>query len=633
MVETTPPRGAAYGRSAFLLLAFLGFLLYSPSFHGKWVYDDNPAISANDSLADTEGAAKRALAGRRTFTDFTFALNRKAGGLDPFGYHLVNVAIHVLCAFLVFRLGRRLAARAPGGESRARFVPFAAALLFLCHPLFSQAVAYTAQRYTSLATLFYLLSLELYLEARRAGSARVWIASFASAFLGMRCKEFAFTLPVAIVLAELWFHRGRERRLGAALPFLLLLPLIPLSLLRTDEGVGRNITAANLAALRETAGIGRWSYLATQSVVLLRYLGLLFVPVGLTIDHGQEVLGDFGRPAALGATAVLAAITFAAWRGRRRFPLLAVGWAWFLLTSSVESSIVPIRDVMVEHRMYLPSTILLVAVAAAIGRLPKRGVVLAVLLVPLAFGTWSRAKTWSDPVLLWEDAAAKTPGQARPYVNLALAHRREGRFERAAELYEKALSLDGTLVEAMYGFGLSLEGTGRREEALHVYRRAREVAPDYGPAYDAEAELLNRMGKTADAVRLLRRGLELCGEEPRRLHLIGDYSVELGNIEEGGRYYRRALRMDGDDERAAIGVARSLIETGRPEKAVEVLAPFFNGYRGSAHLFNTLGIAHLRLGERIKAEHDFRTALRIDPGLAEARANLERLGGTAPGSP
>lgn len=625
MADRKARRPGADGRAVFLLLLALGFILYSPSFHGKWVYDDNPAIVANDALEETSETALRALTGRRTLTDFTFALNRAAGGLDPFGYHIVNIAIHVFTAFLVFLLGRRLARRATLSTDDGRFASMAAALLFLCHPLNSQAVAYTAQRYTSLTTLFYLAALELYLAAREKRSVRMGALSFAFAFFAMRCKEIAFTLPLAVFLAELFFHRGKDRKLFAPLPFLILLPLIPLSLLWSDEGVGRNLTTETLAAFRETPDLGRVEYLATQSVVLLRYVALLFFPAGLTVDREAALMPGFGHIAPIAATALLAAITFAAWKTRGRFPLFLAGWTWFLLTSSVESSIIPIRDVMVEHRMYLPSVGMLIALAAALSQVPKRTIVLVLLLVPLSLTTWGRAKTWADPILLWEDAREKSPGNPRPYVNLALAHRRGGDFQRAVDLYEKALSLDGTLVEAMYGLGLSLKKTGRPVAAIEAFQRARSVADDYGPVYDAEAQLLHEMGRTVDGVSLLQRGIERCGAQPLRLHLLGDMLVELHDPEGAAAAYRKALQLNPQDERAAIGIARTLVESGNPEGAVEVLTPFYTGYRGSAHVWNALGMAHFRMGDRLKAEHDFRYALQLDPNLAEARANLKRI--------
>jgi len=621
-----PDQTTGHLRALFLLLLVVGYLLYSPSFHGAWVYDDNPAIVANDAMDDTAGMAERALTGRRTLTDFTFALNRAAGGLDPFGYHLVNIAIHVLCAFFVALLARRAAERVGASAADARFVSTAAGLLFLCHPLLSQAVAYTAQRYTSLATLFYLAALEFYLAARRRRSLRLGIVSFICAFLSMRCKEIAFTLPFALMLSEMFFYPGSARKLRYAAPFLLLLPLIPISLLWSGEGTSHYLSARTLGSFRETADIGRVQYLATESVVLLRYLMLLLYPSGLTVERAPTILTGFASSAALAATAVLLLLSIAAWCTRRSFPLFTAAWAWFILTSSVESSVIPIRDVMVEHRMYLPSVALLIAVAFALAKIPRRVVVLVALLLPLSFGTWGRARTWSDPVLLWEDAMSKAPGNARPCVNLALAHRRAGRFEKAIPLYEKAISLDRDLVEAMYGLALSLRQAGRPEEAIEVCRRARSAAADYGPVYDAEAELLHELGRTEEAVELLERAVTNCGGEPRRLHLLADMLLQLGEPAASAEIYRRALLLNGSDERAAIGLARALVELGEPGSALTVLRPLTARQGASAHSWNAIGMVHMGAGDRPAARSAFRRALDLDPNLTGARENLVRLG-------
>ncbi len=617
--ERTYPGAAAM---LFLLVA-AAFLLYAPSLRGTWTYDDFPAIAAKGALDDTAGTAVRALTGRRTLTDFTFALNRAAAGIAPASYHAVNIALHGLCAFLLFLLARRCARRArPSGSGRS-FLPLAASLLFLVHPLLSQAVAYAAQRYTSLATLFYLGALETYLAARERRSIPLGIGAFALAFLSMRCKEIAFTLPVILVLCEFFFFPPGKRNWRAGAPFLLLLPLIPASLLFGGEGTGRNITAETLGAFRETADIGRGAYFATQLTVLPRYLGLFLFPKGLTIDHDVAALSGVAESAVLAGGALLALLTWAAWKGRRRFPLVTAGWAWFLVTSAVESSFIPIRDVMVEHRMYLPSVGLFIAASSLLARLPRRGVLLAVMVVPLAFVTHRRATVWSDAIALWEDAAKKAPGAARPWVNLGRAERAAGRFDEAVEHYRRALRLDGALVEAMVGLGLSYERSGKSDDALTWYRKARSAAVDYGPAYDLEAALLGKLSRRREGIALIREGIRLAGETPGRFALLGDLLAGEGAFGEAEETYRRALALDAGREGALIGLVRCLVEEGRTDEAEAILRPLLDA-GASAHLWNAAGLVRSSRGDHDGAIDAFHRALAIDPSLRQATANLVR---------
>jgi len=621
--------GAGRVDFAFLLLLLLfAAVLYSPSWHGDWVYDDHPAIVANHSLADLGGRAAEALQGRRTLTDFTFALNRAAGGLDPTGYHAVNLLLHGGNAFLVFLLGGAVLRRL--GDKRYRRSAAAAALVFVAHPLFSQAVAYAAQRYTTLAAFFYLLGAYLYVSARERASLRRGILAFLSAFLAMRSKEIAFTLPLAILFLELLLFRGEERKVRAALPFLLLLPLIPLSLLFSGEGVGRNLPAESLRAFREAPLYGRWEYFITQWFVVVRYAGLLLWPAGLTVDRMVPLIPSPAAGKALLSLLLLLGAIGGAWALRRWAPVFLFGIVWFLLALSVESSFVPIRDVMVEHRAYLPSVGLLLVAGWGIARAGRfRMPVLLLLLLLLGTATFRRAAVWAGSVPLWKDAASKAPGEVRPWINLGLAYRTVGRYGESEEAYRKALALRPDLVEVHYGLGRAWEGMGRAGEALGAYAEARRIAPDYGPAYDAEALLLRRMGRVGEAAALLREALSRAGPERGRWSALGELLLAQ-NPGAAADAFARSLRLDPRYEPAHLGLARALLAMGRAEEAARNLEEELRRQE-SPHLWNGLGLVRRALGDREGAASAFRRALVIDPGLVEARNNLRKVEGAPEG--
>ena len=622
--------GGLPGAGLFALLLLAGLLIYSPALRGDWVYDDNPAIVANGSLDDIGARAAEALFGRRTLTDFTFSLNRSAGGLDPTGYHLVNVVLHAANSFLAGLLALALLLRLGRPAGEARRASLITAFLFLSHPLMTQSVAYTAQRYTSLAAFFYLLATVLYLRARDRSSSGAWIGAFAAGYLAMRCKEISFTLPVVLLLLEIALYRGKDRRLVAVLPFLLLLALIPLSLMTGSEGTGRNLPAERLQAFREAPDMGRTEYLATQFGVVTGYLRLLFFPTGLTVDHPVRPVPGLAHLRAVIPLALWVLLGVGAWILRRRAPVLLFAYAWFLVTIAVESSIVPIRDLMVEQRVYLPSTGIFIAAAALLARAGKRGIVTAVILVLLLGGaTWRRSRVWAGPIPLWTDAARKAPGLARPRVNLGLAFRSAGRFDEALQAYREADQREAGLVEVSYGRAVALEGLGRTGDAIEAYRAARLVAPDFGPAYDGAALLLDRSGRSAEASALLEEGLTRAGEDPNRLVILGGVLYRRGERAEAESAYGRAIRLDRASEGAVTGLARILVESGRAADAEPIIAEALR-HRSSAHLWNSAGLVRLALGRREEAADAFRRALAIDRSMEEARNNLRSLEGSPP---
>src|SRR5574341_571468 len=235
------PSGHRRGWTSLAAVALIGLAAYANAFGGAFVFDDKPQIRDNLALRDLG-----ALVSWNGFLRFpqrwvaqvTFALNQWIGGLAPVGYHAVNVAIHLANALLVHAL-IVLAFRTPRLARstlapHARAIAFVAAALFVTHPIQTQAVTYVVQRMTSLAALFYLAAVVLYLRWRlgaasgnRAGRAAGYASVLAAIVLAMLTKEIALTLPFAIALVELSLLEPARRDLFALVPILVTLTIVP----------------------------------------------------------------------------------------------------------------------------------------------------------------------------------------------------------------------------------------------------------------------------------------------------------------------------------------------------------------------------------------------------------------------
>jgi tetratricopeptide (TPR) repeat protein len=499
-------------------VVLLGLAAYANSLHGAFVFDDLEQIVENPALRDLGsflGPAGYRFLPNRFVAYVTFALNHAVGGLDPVGWHVVNLAIHLANALLVWAFVR-LAFRSPRLRGSALApsagaVAFVAAALFVSHPLATQAVSYVVQRLTSLAALFYLSAVVLYLRWRLGAGRRIGGVLYAgvlvAALLAMRTKEIAFTLPVALALVEWALLEGGRRRWLAILPVLLVSLLIPLTLVDLGKPASAVLASAD-ASTRVLAPAGRMDYLRTQAVVVASYLRLLALPVGQTVDHEVAIRRSWLAPDVLGATLLLAALValagWLAWRSRPRngrapldpaVRLVALGIAWFFAGLAVESSIIPIADVMNEHRVYLPAMGLLPAVATAAGLLllrldarhVARDLVVAggLLSLVLAVATWNRNRAWADEIALWSDAAAKAPGRYRPFFNWGAALTKEKRFGEAAVVLRRGVEIDPASVAARIQLGVVLYLAGDPRGAEVELRRAVALDPS-----DADA-LLN----------------------------------------------------------------------------------------------------------------------------------------------
>ncbi|MEF9427495.1 MAG: hypothetical protein L0956_10155, partial [Candidatus Mariimomonas ferrooxydans] len=242
-----------------VLIIVLSLLAYSNTFQGSFSFDDGRFIVKNPVVKDlsyfTESSKLMGhhihyVLKNRFMGYFTFALNYKLHGLDVTGYHIFNLLIHIINALLVYLLviisfKTHFLNKSPI-KGYSGYIALSAALLFACHPVQTQAVTYIYQRVTSLATLFYLLSLVMYIKARlsstSASTLTCYAVSFISAVLAMRTKEIAFTLPVMITLYEFMFLRGKiKTRLLYLVPILLTMLIIPLTLINLDTPVGELI--------------------------------------------------------------------------------------------------------------------------------------------------------------------------------------------------------------------------------------------------------------------------------------------------------------------------------------------------------------------------------------------------------
>lgn len=543
-----PAPSAAWRRAwPLAALALLVAFAYANAFGGAFVFDDIPEIRDNRLLRDLGsylpgGEGQRSLP-TRWVGYLTFAVNYRLGGLSPRGYHAVNVGVHLGATLLVYalvvltfrtpRLRGSALAEAPAAPA------FLAAALFATHPLQTQAVTYVVQRLTSLATLLYLLAVVLYVRWRLAGlagrprpaRAGGYALVLASLVLAMHTKEIAFTCPLALAAYEAcFFGPGPRRRWWALGPLLATSLLVPIAVLRLSRPAGE-VLADAADRLRVLTPVSRGDYLVTQLAVVAKYLGLLAWPAGQNLDHDFPLFRSLLAPRVLLSLALhLALLALAAYllartaKGRARpldpaWRLVAFGVVWFFLALSVESSLVPIVDLVYEHRVYLPSAGLFAAVATAAALLlrrlspedPARATALLAVLLALLLGglTLRRNAVWADDLTLWTDAVERSPGKARPHLNLGTALVDAGQPARAAAELEAGLALAPASSYGHAQLGVVLLSLGRTGEGEGHLREALRLEPRDPEATFNLAMVLWQTGRRPEAQRLFARFLEV----------------------------------------------------------------------------------------------------------------------------
>jgi Flp pilus assembly protein TadD len=612
-------------------IALAAVLVYSNTLAVPFQFDDTAVIANNLSLRDWSFLWPPA--GNRWVGFLTFALNYQVGGTEVTGYHLANLVIHVVASLLVYWLvSLTLETPALADATRGpllRHAPLVAGLLFAVHPLQTQAVTYVVQRFASLATLLYLLSLVLFVKARLAVAAQrpwaravaLYCGSLVVSLAAMKTKEISFTLPFVAAAYELTFFR-RPRRFLWLVPLLATALSIPAGLAEGEMPLRDALqNPGRLAA--ETDTISRWTYLLTETRVVVRYLRLLVLPVGQNLDYDFPLSHSIADPRVLLATAILAAVVAAAswvaWTshrsGRAEGRLVAFGIGWIFVTLAVESSLVPIQDVIFEHRMYLPmagaalaaATLLLWGAPRLLPRLGSRAQVASVLVLtvlPLGAAAYGRNAVWEDAVTLWSDVVSKSPEKPRPHLilgsallergrvdealrelgeaqrldsgqpnaELPLVHTRRGRaylaqgeVDRAEAEFREAIRVDPGNGQARFLLGRVFAIRGRSEDAIREYRTAFRLDPAGAPAqaHQMLADELTKVGSLGEAIEELRVALRLAPQDAALHAQLGHLYERSGLVSEAIREYEEFARLEPAN---AAGV-RSLIarlSAGRP---------------------------------------------------------------------
>jgi tetratricopeptide (TPR) repeat protein len=615
------------------LLIGLGAVAYSNSFSGAFVFDDLPRIVDNGQIRQL-WPPWLAMADRtRPVLQLSLALSYALDGLNPWGYHAFNLAVHIVAGLLLYGIVRRMldsdGLRARYGEA-ARWLAAAVAAIWLVHPLQTESVTYIIQRTESLMGMFYLLTLYCGIRACQSPHPRRWgVAAVVACAFGMGSKEVMVSAPLLMLLYDRMFVAGSftaalRRRWGLYAGLAATWPILVASLLNASA---HEPLVPKLTPL---------SYALTQFEVILHYLRLSVWPSPLIFDYLWPTAESWSAvaPAAAVVLALLAGTVFALYR---RWWVGFWG-AWFFLILAPTSSVLPIADAAVEHRMYLSlaAVVVLVVVGgyALLERVGRKvgvsatprmwveaGLVVVVVAV-LGQLTLRRNDDYRSEVALWSDSLAKRPGHYRAHLGLGLAAFRQGKIAEAIAHYKEALRLEPDYVEARNNLGEALASQGRFAEAIAEFREAIRLNPDYAQARNNLGAAFAGQGKIDEAITQYREALLLNRNYPQAHYNLGIDLFSQGKVAEAIAEYQEALRLKPDYPSARNNLGNALATEGRLAEAIAQYTAALRLQPGNAQAHNNLGFVLAREGRLLEAIAHYRDALRLQPDFAEAHDNL-----------
>jgi Flp pilus assembly protein TadD len=605
-IETSPDtaRGSTHRQLLITVLVIVALVItaYSNSLDASWHFDDEQNIVKNRRLHLTELTPEAI--GRTFFADpdesgslyrpvacLSFAINYYFGKDRVFGYHLVNLAIHLTAAvFLLLFLCRTLELpllREKTGPS-AMLIAALATLLWALNPIQTQAVTYIVQRMASMAGMFTIMALYFYLRGRTAvvGRTGFYLLCAACGILAVGSKENAVMLPVSLLLFDLILIQGVSKKslkkAGLILP-LLILVLFGFALIIAGPTF---FDSGRFLAGYQNRGFTLGERLLTEPRIVIFYLSQLLFPAPGRFSLVRPVTpssGLFSPPATfLSILAILALIGAAAALVKKR-PLLSFAVLFFFANHLVESTVLPL-ELVYEHRNYIPSMFLFAPPAAwivsAADRAKRRWAAallfaaLALVVSGFGYGTYVRNFDWKTEETLWLDAVEKFPTSARAYHNLGRYYADRRQFPMALYAYQLALQqADPTYGQrrhvTLFNMALIYQALGDPDTAEARLRKAIELQPDYARAYTNLALIVAAGGKTPEAAALLHRAVELDPRLEEARTNLGYILILLGRTQEAIGVLKESLEMNPKDAKALYDLGIAYDKAGNGEKASE----------------------------------------------------------------
>ncbi|MFH2045368.1 MAG: tetratricopeptide repeat protein, partial [Pseudomonadota bacterium] len=581
----------------FLLI----ILSYSNTFNSSWHLDDynnivnNRIIRINDLSTDsavgvlaTKGDGLRF----RPVSMFSFAINWYFGKDNVFGYHIVNTCIHILTSFFlfltIFSLFNTPNLKSKLSEEDKYFISLLSAILWAINPIQIQAVTYIVQRMTSMAALFYIIGLFLYIKARLFSSlykkATLFICILPAFIFAIYSKENTITLPLALILIEILFFQDlakpekRKKLLIASGIATIIIIFLGIFLF-----LGKDLL--NILRSYENRYFTPYERLLTEARILVYYISLIFypAPTRLSIEHDIDISTSIFHPWTTMPSIIfiIILIGIGIWQARKR-PFLSFAILFFFLNHIIESTIIGL-ELIFEHRNYLPSFFIFIPVCLGLKKLIDnyqtnkfmRFIIclfIACLITGFGISTYVGNIKWTSEVTLLTDAMNKAPQSARAATNFSKAYYESTeQYSEAIELYHKALYLKthnryykGFILNNIAGIYYHLGDLKRAEK---FWEKASEVNPVYKFPFYGLALVSFKNNKLYKGLYYLNKTGPKNKNHKDVLNLKGIILYKQGNHIEALKYFRKSLIFNKNDDNVLTNIGAVYCLMGEYKKA------------------------------------------------------------------
>lgn len=612
----------------WLIIAFAGVLVYTNSLDAEFQLDDNFHILNREDIQNIHSyndLQKWINFNERPLSSFTLAVNYQLHGFNVFGYHVFNIFVHILAAILVYLLANQIlqspVIRKKEVKQHRRLIAFFCGLIFVMHPIQTQSVTYIIQRMTSLAGLFYLMSVYFYIKGRfsfiknRPSTATTLLTlAFASAVLAMLSKQTAITIPIAWLMVEFFFVRDKNKKPCKKFlisGFLILVTAVVLIF-------------CFIEIPRETDQVSRYDYGITQLRVFTKYLQLSVFPIVQNLDYDFPISHSLRGAKEIISLIVVVLFIITGVALFKKHPVYSFSIFWFILTLSVESTIIPISDVIFEHRLYLPIFgVIMILVTLLFELLGKKNVkifIVVMMLVSLFYGilTYARNEVWQTNYTLWQDVVKKSPDKSRPHLNYGNALLERGDMRSAILHFTKAIEADPQNWSAYFNRGNVRINTGNYEGAIQDLNIFIEQYPDLPDPHNNSGKAKMLAGDFSGAFMEFNKTITLDSTYEKAWFNRGNTRMLIGDYKGAIDDFRKAIQLKTNNPPAYNNIAQAYVNLNKPDsalynfnKAVELDHNYAKAYFNRANLY-------LTINQYQKALQDLNRTISIDPSHGKA---------------
>jgi len=566
------------------LIIILGFLVYCNSLGNEFIWDDSKLVKNNEYIKNWsniknifttsvgEGAGRESRL-YRPFQIFTYKVDYSLWGLNAAGYRLTNILLHILVALSLYWFINIL--------YDDKILSLFTSMLFVAHPIHTEAVTYISGRTDPLSALFILLCLICYIKLCNANSPALYVLTLLSYSFALLSRENSLILPLVLLLYHYTFRKKLKLKY-----FLSMLTVAFVYVLLRMTVLGSLLAYTPVTTLAER--------IPGVFVAIANYARLMLLPFHLHMEYGGSAF-NFADPRTIFGLLILTFSLIYAFKKRHSNRLVFFSVCWFFVMLFPVSNIYPVNAYMAEHWLYLPSIGFFIILANGLSGIYRRkdSRVFSVILIISLLGFYSSLTIlqntyWKEPIAFFERTLRYAPNSARVHYSLGNRYNNIGRKEEAIKLYKKAIAIRPDHAEAHNNLGTAYSDTGRPKKAIFSFKKAIEIDPNHPRAHNNLGVVYSDTGKREEAVILYKKAIEI---KP-------DFAEAYNNL--GVAYYR-------------LGRGRDAVSSYK--KAIEINP-------GSIEAYNSLGVAYYKLGRKEEAVASLNKAMKLEPGRVEAYNNL-----------